>query len=453
MAKPTNKVVLWHNHVPERQNTTLYQGFVTRLKRMSPNMQAVDFISASLSDVAILLDGAKARIFDLTSGERLDDIAMHIFRNWQQQPALASSIAMIADATGIPYFDSQVGGAAPGKFTHHVAFWSQELNQPVTVLLPDASDIDRFLQHRDSQFTFPFVVKASVAQKGKDNFLVTNKRELAAAVQALRGRNVILQQFIENQGDWRVLTFGYKARYGIFRRGLNGSYLNNVSQGGNATETKLEDMDPAIISLAERAAAACRVEIAGVDIVPTEHGNYLLEVNYPPQLATGAFVEEKMAQFGAFIEEALSPRYPKKRLRGRARPVIGRHVFADIPQLHLTQMPAKVDTGAYTTSLSARDIHTETIEGIEVLCFETQDTNGEWHQHRTSDFNTKSVRNVHGWDMRYSLPVTVVIQGREVATDINLSDRSRMKYGLLLGRKLLRGNFVVNVELSQKEKS
>jgi len=64
----------------------------------------------------------------------------------------------------------------------------------------------------------------------------------------------------------------------------------------------------------------------------------------------------------------------------------------------------------------------------------------------------KSIRvgNVFGKHKRYVANVVFEIQGRRFETKTNISDRGNLAYPVLIGRNLIHGNFVIDVEKSNK---
>jgi len=87
-----------------------------------------------------------------------------------------------------------------------------------------------------------------------------------------------LQRFVpplQSPGfDWRVLVIGGRAAAAMRR--VSEHWVHNVKQGARVEPATLE---PALAALAERAAAALRMDYAGIDILPSPEGPQVLEVN------------------------------------------------------------------------------------------------------------------------------------------------------------------------------
>ncbi len=446
--KERARIILWHNRAADNPNSTRYAGFVNRLRKYSPGLKKLEIVSASLADVVVEIVGKKARIFNPQTGEDFSDASLYIFRSWHQQAEMAAAVISLAEARGIEVLDHQLSGISPGKFKHHVLFWAAGLPQPITVLCASSISAQRYIMSKKNALGWPCIVKASDGQKGENNYLVKSKDTLEDTLVKLDGKQIILQEFIENQGDWRVLCFGEKVRMGFFRQAASAlSHHNNASTGGRTQLFQTKDIAQEVISLAQSAAKVTNVQIAGVDIIPNSSGKlYLLEVNHPPQIATGVYVDSKLRHFGDFLQENLSHRYPNKKNAGSAKSTIGRHVLVELPEFNITKIPAKVDTGAYTTALHARKVEAKGNK----LYFECKNKAGTWTRHSTENFTNTRILNTHGRSSRFVIVTELIIRGRLIKTPVTLVDRSDMRYELLLGRKLLRGNFIVDVELSQK---
>ncbi len=138
------------------------------------------------------------------------------------------------------------------------------------------------------------------------------------------------------------------------------------------------------------------------------------------------------------IEKNSKPKISKK-------PVIGRADVIDFPDLGLTDVRAKVDTGAYTSA-----IHCYKVRIIkEKLTFYLPAHRGEKHKKFvTEHFELKAVKNSFGQtEMRYVIKTKVTLFGKTFKTEFSLADRQQMRYPVLLGRKLLRNRFIVDVSL------
>ncbi len=129
--------------------------------------------------------------------------------------------------------------------------------------------------------------------------------------------------------------------------------------------------------------------------------------------------------------------------------IIGRREFVDLPELGLENIEAKIDTGAYRSALHCHHIKVETEENKKYLSFIVLDDlhdayNGQ--KIRFDHFSKKIIKNSSGSiEERYIIKTKIKLGKKTIMTTISLTDRADMKYPILLGRKFLKGKFIVDV--------
>ena len=133
--------------------------------------------------------------------------------------------------------------------------------------------------------------------------------------------------------------------------------------------------------------------------------------------------------------------------------VIGRHDRADFPELGLRGLRVKVDTGAYTSAIHCHRIREYTDDaGRATLSFVLLDPSHpeyDGHTYTSQRFRQKPVRSSNGnREVRYLIKTKIRLFGRDYPIELSLSERGEMRYPVLLGRRLLRGRFIVDPQLS-----
>lgn len=124
--------------------------------------------------------------------------------------------------------------------------------------------------------------------------------------------------------------------------------------------------------------------------------------------------------------------------------IIGRREFVNFPLLNIHGIEAKIDTGAYTCSLHCSDIYLKTDNNKTVLCFQLPDNS----VHTFDTFTKKKIKNSFGeMEERFIIKTLISIGRKKINTSISLSNRDNMRYPMLIGRKLLKGKFMVDVSL------
>ena len=135
----------------------------------------------------------------------------------------------------------------------------------------------------------------------------------------------------------------------------------------------------------------------------------------------------------------------------------------------------RIDTGAASTSLHAEDMRVIGGENIDpadyseaeqksvvrplmrknigkYLQFTTENEHGEKHQGKALITDVAAVRNSQGLEIRYKVALAIAWQGQAKTVDVNLRDRSKMHYKLLIGRNWLEGDYLVDVERNKNLK-
>lgn len=127
------------------------------------------------------------------------------------------------------------------------------------------------------------------------------------------------------------------------------------------------------------------------------------------------------------------------------RQVIGRLVRVSLGSLGLQNELAKVDTGAFTSS-----IHCEKaiIEGDQVLVWMTPEDLKENLPLTIPLYKTKDVRSSNGSvEHRPIVQTTIQILGQDFPIQCSLTNRSKMRHRVLIGRRFLKHKFIVDVTL------
>jgi hypothetical protein len=138
----------------------------------------------------------------------------------------------------------------------------------------------------------------------------------------------------------------------------------------------------------------------------------------------------------------------RKRKRYKVK-LIGRRELLDFPELELFAIEGKVDTGAYTSAIHCKDISVKTVDEIPVLCFTLlDDSHPEYSEkeYQFRNFDRKKIKNSFGdMEERYVIRTVVKLGKKKIRTVLSLSDRENMRYPVLVGRRLLKSKFIVDV--------
>lgn len=126
--------------------------------------------------------------------------------------------------------------------------------------------------------------------------------------------------------------------------------------------------------------------------------------------------------------------------------VIGRAEYIDLLELNLENIPAKVDTGADNSSIWVSQI-SEQADGLHCVFFGPDSPYFTGNEIvLAKDFKLTRIANSFGQkELRYKVKLRIRIKGRVIKATFTLSDRSLKTYPILLGRKLLKDKFLVDV--------
>lgn len=132
--------------------------------------------------------------------------------------------------------------------------------------------------------------------------------------------------------------------------------------------------------------------------------------------------------------------------------VIGRKEKISLPKLGLKLVWAKIDTGAFTSSIHAEHIREEEFNGKKVLAFQIlmpRHPSFTGKTIRFENYSEKKVKNSFGQaEIRYLIETKIRLAGETYTAEFTLSDRTSMKNSILLGRNLLKDRFLVDVTAS-----
>ena len=131
----------------------------------------------------------------------------------------------------------------------------------------------------------PVVVKLLEGTQGIGVVLAETKKAAESVIGAFRqlDANILVQQYIKEAGgaDIRAFVVGGKVVAAMRRQGAPGDFRSNLHRGGSAEVIKLT---PSERSTAVRAAKSMGLNVAGVDLLQSEEGPMVLEVNSSPGL-------------------------------------------------------------------------------------------------------------------------------------------------------------------------
>ncbi|OSP54679.1 30S ribosomal protein S6--L-glutamate ligase [Pseudoruegeria sp. SK021] len=215
-----------------------------------------------------------------------------------------------------PLNESVAIGRSRDKLRSMQLLAREGIGLPVTTFANDPKQTEEVLKLAGGA---PLVVKLLEGTQGIGVVLADTDRSAKSVIEAFRGANVhvLVQEFIKEAGgtDIRALVVGGKVIAAMKRTGAEGEFRSNLHRGGSAAAIKIS---PEERSTAIRSARAMGLNVCGVDMLRSNHGPVVMEVNSTPGLegvekATGIDVAGKIIEY---LEGNARPNKTKTRGKG-----------------------------------------------------------------------------------------------------------------------------------------
>lgn len=265
-----------------------------------------EYIAAEYEDLVFFFDGDDFHIYD---GGGVDLRAYDaIFQfGWFKTKMLedmALSVALYAEHYKIPHRNTE---ALHSRSTRKVSqYTAAALNKLQTIPFVFSGNSEKMLEWAQTQ-ELPLIVKDSSGSRGSNNYLAESYEEVATILED-SSIPFLVQTFIENDGDYRLIVSENSVEMAILRKGGPDTHLNNTSKGGTGVVVSIEELDEAMKNDAVRISKVLRREFTGVDMVVDKKTGkyYFLEANNMPQISTGSNTTEKMRVLDAYLRALLA---------------------------------------------------------------------------------------------------------------------------------------------------
>jgi len=125
--------------------------------------------------------------------------------------------------------------------------------------------------------------------------------------------------------------------------------------------------------------------------------------------------------------------------------ILGRSDRVDLPGLGLENIHAKIDTGAYNCSLHCSS--NEVVNGVlEFVLLDEEHSEFTGRKYFFKKFAQREIKNSFGEaELRYVIKTKIKVFDRLIRAEFSLSNRGNLKFPVLLGRKILRDRFLIDV--------
>jgi ribosomal protein S6--L-glutamate ligase len=249
-------------------------------------------------------------------GNKLEDIDAIIPRIGAPHTFYGTAVVRQFEMMGVyPVNESQGIQRSRDKLRSLQLLAAEGVALPVTSFAHSYKDIDGLIALAGGP---PLVVKLLEGTQGMGVVLAETRKAAESVIGAFRqlNANVIVQEFIKEAGgsDIRAFVVGNRVVAAMERTAGPGEFRSNIHRGGAAKRIRLTPEERAT---AKRAARILGLNVAGVDLMRSNHGPVVLEVNSSPGLegiegATSVDVAGKVIEF---VE--MNAKVGRQRSRGR----------------------------------------------------------------------------------------------------------------------------------------
>lgn len=271
-----------------------------------------DIRQVNFEDLVINVSDSGVLIHDSVSGANIKDCDLVIALNWylstNQAPLrdIALSVANYLSSHKVKFWNSEMAEQrSTTKISSTVTLALNGFKVPKTIFSLNKTALTN---ETNSALQFPVICKAASASRGEHNFKVSSQAQLQEILNSSK-RAMIIQEFIPNDYDLRIICFAGQPKLVIKRSRQNDqTHLNNTSQGGSAEIIELAKVEAGVLTNAQKISKIMHRELAGIDFIidPKNNEAICLEVNSIPQLTSGSFVSQKLDEFAHSTNEFLA---------------------------------------------------------------------------------------------------------------------------------------------------
>jgi ribosomal protein S6--L-glutamate ligase len=234
-------------------------------------------------------------------GEKIEDIDVIIPRIGFSYTRYGSAVVRQFEMQGVYTTASSIAIVrSRDKLRAYQLLAKAEVGIPKTVFARETADFEEVLELAGGA---PVIIKVARGTHGNGVVLAETRKAAQAVMQAffVEGVNFLVQEFIEESAgtDIRAIVVGGRVVASIKRQSLDDDFRSNTHQGGVGKAVKLSEEEE---KTAIKAAKAMGLPICGVDMMQSDRGPLVLEVNsstsiMTPEKVTSRDVAEKIIEY------------------------------------------------------------------------------------------------------------------------------------------------------------
>ncbi len=279
------KILFIYNNFEE-----YFQYFIDEAKNLNVQLDLVHYNQISLD----FIDETKV----FASSIPIENYNLIYFRNAWRNTELSTLISAYCKHNKIPVIDPVFILNMPWidrKSFEYLTLKNAHL-PTIPSLFISKSKIDCI-----KKLSFPLIAKYTDTSQGRGVFLMKNKSQLDKLFKKTNRTHLLLQEFIKNNGDYRLFVIGKQVVAAIKRTAQSqNEFRNNVSLGGKSVKYSPSNKEK---NIAIKATKTLNYSFAGVDLIKDEKGEFkIIEVNRSPQFlgvmeTTGVNIPKKMIEY------------------------------------------------------------------------------------------------------------------------------------------------------------
>lgn len=291
----------------DKTSDTTKQADSSHLLSLLQANNVASFECAYYEDISFHISNAKIDVTIGADSKKIDAFDVIYFRRFNTEQSKAIAIAQYAKHKGIRIVDAEIANRndSVSKLTQYIKLALANLPIPETFCTSQAR-LSQMAQSNTMPIKYPFVMKMANASRGEDNALIRTSYEAEVFITNHPRGEVLVQEFIDNHGDYRVWVLGRELGP-VFHRQRDfekGTHKNNTSLGARMSQvTNIHELDQ-LKDMSIKAALLMGRDVAGVDIVKNANNPddfRIFEVNRSPQIEHTQMEDLKAHALGDYL--------------------------------------------------------------------------------------------------------------------------------------------------------
>jgi len=230
----------------------------------------------------VVCRGDKGKWEILFKNHSLSELDLFYFRNVGDKNEALPVLLEYATENNIPVVDQylrKLGGAfRKKKSCEAMMLLKSKISYPRSIFISNPEELKEIANSQKK----PIILKSTSGRHGTSTFLLKSNSQLTKVLMGRNTINFLIQEYIPNDGDYRLFLVGHKVVACFKRQQKEKKLILNRSQGKSQFLKKI----PALVAKeADKATEILGVEIAGVDMVIDKRNQkpVVIEVNQAPE--------------------------------------------------------------------------------------------------------------------------------------------------------------------------